>query len=260
MMLPLDRSIREPLWSQLHTDLLHRLSTGEFDHDFPAEAQLRDEYGVSRHTVREAMRRIRGAGLVRSGPGRTSEVLATTIEQPLGSLYSFFREAEDRGMTQTSIVLACAMTTNSRAAARLELPVDSELFTLERLRLTDGEPMAHDCVWLPGDIGRLLLGTDFTRTALYDELERHDVPRPAAGRERITATLLAPEMAEQLEVPYPAAGLTIERTGFSPRGPLECRLTTIRADRYALLMSWDGHGYTVNGQAPPAGSPEYPHP
>lgn len=246
---PLDRSGGEPLWSQLHTDLLRRLAAGDFSEGFPGEASLRDEYKVSRHTVREALRRIREAGLVQSGRGRQSQVLATTIEQPVGSLYSLFREVESRGMSQESIVLDCKLTDDPQAAARLDVAPDSGLFALERIRLAGGQPLAHDCVWLTAEVGGQLLGTDFTRTALYDELARHDIPRPEGGRERITATLLDASMTKYLQTPEPAAGLVIERTGLIDGVPMEYRRTTVRADRYALLVAWTNRGYDVGGFA-----------
>ncbi|MGB6020744.1 MAG: GntR family transcriptional regulator [Ornithinimicrobium sp.] len=248
-MTQIDRTSREPLWSQLHTDLLRRLAAGDFSDGFPGEAHLRQEYGVSRHTVREALRRIREAGLVRSGRGRSSEVLATVIEQPLGGLYSLFREIEARGMTQESIVLACRLAEEPQAAARLALDPRAELFALERVRLADGEPLAHDCAWLPGHIGTPLLHTDFSRTALYDELDRHGIPRPDGGRERITATNLSPASADYLNVSPGTAALVIERTGLWRGEPIECRRTTIRSDRFALLMSWSGSGYEIQGEA-----------
>ncbi|CAN5399462.1 GntR family transcriptional regulator [soil metagenome] len=248
-MITIDRTSREPLWSQVHADLLTRLAAGEFSNGFPGEAQLRQEYGVSRHTIREALRRIREAGLVRSGRGRSSEVMATAIEQPLGSMYSLFREIEARGMVQESIVLACTLAVEPQAAAHLDLAPDTELFALERVRLAEGEPLAHDCVWLPGEIGAPLLHTDFSRTALYDELDRRRIPRPDGGRERITATNLSKAGAEQLNVTPGAAALVIERTGLWRGRPIECRRTTIRADRFTLLMSWTSKGYDIQGQA-----------
>lgn len=244
----IDRTSREPLWSQVHADLLRRLAAGEFSGGFPGETRLRGEYGVSRHTVREALRRIRAAGLVRSGRGRSSEVLTTTIEQPLGSIYSLFREIEAQGMTQESLVLACTLATEPLAAERLALAPDNELFALERIRLAEGEPLAHDCVWLPGVIGAPLLGTDFGHTSLYAELERHHIPRPDGGRERITATNLSETRAEQLHVPTGTAALVIERTGLFHDEPIECRRTTIRADRFTLLMSWTTNGYDIDSQ------------
>ncbi|ANS77693.1 putative transcriptional regulator of N-Acetylglucosamine utilization, GntR family [Serinicoccus hydrothermalis] len=241
----LDRTSAQPLWAQLHADLLRRLEAGEFTRGFPAEGELREEYAVSRHTVREALRRIRAAGLVRSGRGRRSEVLATTIEQPLGGLYSMFAEVEARGMRQTSRVLSCGVTREVRAAQALGLPPQTDLFGLQRLRLADDVPLAHDCVWMPASLAGDLVGTDFTRTALYEELERHGVARPDGGYERIAAAVLDDELAELLEVDPPAAGLVIERTGTLQGSPVECRRTTVRADRYALTLSFDADGFTV---------------
>ncbi|WP_192796652.1 GntR family transcriptional regulator [Serinicoccus kebangsaanensis] len=241
----LDRTSAQPLWAQLHADLLRRLEAGEFTRGFPAEGELREEYAVSRHTVREALRRIRAAGLVRSGRGRRSEVLATTIEQPLGTLYSMFAEVESQGLAQTSTVLRCGITKNEQAATALGLATDTDLFGLERVRLADGMPLAHDDVWMPASVAAPLVSSDFTRTALYTELERHGMSRPDGGRERITATLLGPEQAQQLGVRSPTAALLIERTGTLEGQPVECRRTTVRADRYALTMSFGPNGYHV---------------
>ena len=47
-----------PLWAQLEGALKHRLDAGEFDERFPTDIELVDEYGVSRHTVREAIRHL----------------------------------------------------------------------------------------------------------------------------------------------------------------------------------------------------------
>lgn len=61
---PLVRSASRPLWAQLRDDLMARLGAGEFAAAFPGELALTAEYGVSRHTVREALRRLRADGLV----------------------------------------------------------------------------------------------------------------------------------------------------------------------------------------------------
>src|SRR4051794_41958167 len=67
----LDRTRATPLWEQLLTDLRRRLDHDEFAAAFPGELALVAEYGVSRHTVREAVRRLREEGLVIAGRGRT---------------------------------------------------------------------------------------------------------------------------------------------------------------------------------------------
>ena len=63
---PLDRHSPMPLWAQLHDDLTRRLALGAFDQGFPGENELVDTYAASRHTVREALRRLREAGVLES--------------------------------------------------------------------------------------------------------------------------------------------------------------------------------------------------
>ena len=65
----LDRASPVPLWAQLHSDISRRLEAGEFAETFPAEMSLVAQYGVSRNTVREAMRRFRTDGVVVAARG-----------------------------------------------------------------------------------------------------------------------------------------------------------------------------------------------
>src|SRR5215813_6410797 len=85
----LDRSSPLPLWAQLRTDLRRRLDEGAFDEEFPGELALVEEYGVSRHTVRSALRDLRAEGLVVAERGRRPRRAShDLITQPLGALYS----------------------------------------------------------------------------------------------------------------------------------------------------------------------------
>lgn len=54
-----------PLWAEVLADLRARLEGGEFDERFPTDRELISHYGVSRHTVREA---VRGLGRVERRP------------------------------------------------------------------------------------------------------------------------------------------------------------------------------------------------
>lgn len=256
----LSRKGEQPLWEQLHADLLRRLGRGEFSEVFPGEIELREQYGVSRHTVREALRRIRESGLIDSGRGRSTKVLATGIEQSLGGLYSLFQEVEARGIEQRSLVLDRGLRVDAHAARQLGRPVDEPLFYLERLRLAGQEPLAHDRVWLPADIGTPLLGADFTHAALYDELIRRSGVRPTGGSERISAVVPTPEQAASLQVPAGAACFAIERLGrVRNQPPIEYRLSLVRGDRFSLLTSWTPQGVRLGASGRPgtrgAGTP-----
>ena len=94
----LDRRGATPLWVQLLADLRRRLGAGEFSATFPGELALVAEYRVSRHTVREALRRLREEGLVVAERGRPPRLASPTeIAQPLGTPYSLFQSVEATG-------------------------------------------------------------------------------------------------------------------------------------------------------------------
>lgn len=243
---PLDRVSPMPLWAQLRDDLLRRLQAGEFAGGFPGELQLTQEYAVSRYTVREAVRRLREGGLVEAARGRPSVVTATTIEQPLGSLYSLFRAVESQGMRQHSDVLAQELVRDDEVAARLGGAPGDELFHLARLRYADDEPLARDRVWLPAALARDLLDADFSHGALYDQLASRCGIRLDGGTERITAVRPAPATRTLLGLPRDVACLAIERIGMLGGRPLEYRLTEVRGDRYAVTTEWSpSRGYRV---------------
>ncbi len=242
---PVDRHSPVPLWSQVLDDLQRRLASGAPADRFPTEAELVAEYGVSRHTVRDALRRLRDSGVLESVRGRGTRVSGVPIEQPLGSLYSLFAVVEERGMAQRSDVLALRIEQDAEAASRLDLAPDAELLHLSRLRRADDEPLALDQAWLPAELARPLLEADFARAALYDELAARTGVRPDGGEERITAVMPDGLTRELLEVPPEQACLRVERTGCAGPRCVEYRLTIVRGDRFAVLAQWTPSGYRV---------------
>lgn len=250
----LDRDDPLPLWAQLQRELTRRLGAGAFDAAFPGEVELQRTYQVSRHTVREALRRLREAGLLDTARGRSTRVRTPAIEQPLGSMYSLFRQVEAQGLHQRSDVLAQDLRTDEVAATALGLAPDAQLFHLERVRFAGGLPLAHDRLWLPAELGRPLLRTDFSHAALYDELATISGVRLTGGRERISAVVPNPRERALLSVPRGVACLSVVRTADRGGGPLEYRHSLVRGDRYALLTSWSPAGYRVGADPAEVGA------
>jgi GntR family transcriptional regulator len=247
----LDRQAPSPLWAQLEADLTRRVQSGEFDSAFPGEHRLMSDYDISRHTVREALRRLRDAGLIDASRGRGTWVRRTAIEQPLGSLYSLYREIQSRGMVSTSRVIAQAMTRDAAVAPSLGMDEDALLFYLERVRFADGSPLAHDRIWLPADIGEPLMDADFSTGALYDELAARCGVRLTGGHERITG--IVPDRRERalLSVPQDVACLEVHRSGVLRERVVEHRHAVVRADMFSVIAQWSPRGYTVGASAGP---------
>lgn len=243
----LDRLAGAPLWSQLLADLRRRLEHDEFAVAFPGELALVAEYGVSRHTVREAVRRLREEGLVIAGRGRTPRrAEPTEIEQPLGEIFSLFTAVEATGQVQRSVVRTLDVRADGVVAAKLGLEESTPLVHLERLRLADEDPLAVDRVWLPERLAAPLLDVDFSRTALYTVYAARCGVRVTGGNERVRAVVPTAAERELLGVGQGVAAFAIDRLGRAGDRPVEWRQTLVRADRFRVTAEFSAReGYRM---------------
>lgn len=246
---PVDRASALPLWAQVYADLQRRLDDGEFTGAFPGELALVAEYAVSRHTVREALRRLRFAGIVVAERGRAPRVAPPqVIEQPLGALYSLFASVEAAGQVQRSVVRALDIRADAAVAARLALAESTPLLYLERLRLAAEAPLAVDRVWLPASLAAPLLEADFTHTALYGELARRCGLRLSGGREHLRAVVPTSAECAALGIGDGIGAFAIERLACSGDHPVEWRYTLIRGDRFTVSAQFSArNGYRLAG-------------
>ncbi len=247
----LDRTGAVPLWQQLHDDLVRRIERGEFPDTFPGEIELVESYAVSRHTVREAVGRLRREGVIQSSRGRSSVVSPGLIAQDMGAMYSLFHELESRGMEQRSEVRVVERRPDAVVADRLGLSGQSDLVYIERLRLADETPIAWDCVWLDPELASGLLEVDLTHTALYDEWRRVAGVRLTGGHETIRAVLPTGGQHELLRMDADEAALLVERVGLVGNRAVEYRRTLVRGSRLSLTAQWSSarvYQVSVTGQ------------
>ncbi|MGZ4269959.1 MAG: GntR family transcriptional regulator [Solirubrobacteraceae bacterium] len=233
-MAALDRSSPMPLWAQLHADLRARLGAGEFADRFPTDQELVAAYGVSRQTVREAVRRLTDSGVLERERGRGTRV--RSFEYLGGSLASLYEQIEAQGAEQRSVVLARERTTDPGIAARLELPPNAVLVHIQRLRLADGEPVALDSAWLGEELGAPLLDADLTHTGIYPELRSSAAVEVDGGTEHLVPVVPSADERAALKLPRGVAAFSIERLARHRGRPVEWRRTLVRGDRYTITL------------------------
>ncbi len=240
-MASLDRTSPLPLWAQLAADLRERIAASEFDERFPTDEELVRHYGVSRQTVRQAVRDLGEAGMVERQRGRGSFLRRPpALELPVGAFYSLARSIVERGLEEHSHVLAFRSARDASAAARLRLGPEAALTLLERLRFAGDEPLALDRSWLPADIGAALDPVALETGSLYEAIAARANLRVTGGSERIRAA--APDAATRklLALPGGEAVLVIERLALAGERPVEWRVSTVRGDRFSFTAEWPG--------------------
>lgn len=226
------------MWQAIDRELRLRLARGEFDDRFPTDRELVEEYQVSRHTIREAVRGLQEEGLISRRRGQGSQRTPESFSQPLGTIYSLYQSIEDSGVVQASVVVTQEERHDEQAAKVLDLPADQPLFYLERTRLAGNRPLALDQVWLPLPLASPLLEANFAHTALYEELRRRCGVVPEKGVETSRPIVLDRPAAVRLGLSEGDPAFEIDRRTWAEDRPLEWRLTVVRGDRYHFRSEW----------------------
>lgn len=136
-----------PKYYQVAAQLRHKISVGEFRQadQLPTEERLMQMFGVSRGTVRKALGVLLSEGVVESRQGLGTFVKTAVHTTNHFSLISFNDEMHRQGRTPTTRLLKNEqLLADANLADRLQIQPGGPVRHIERLRLADGEPVAHE--------------------------------------------------------------------------------------------------------------------
>jgi GntR family transcriptional regulator len=204
----------------------------------PSDADLCEEFGVSRMTARNAMQRLAQEGLVERIPGRGTFVAEQPVHRQAGNLLSFSDEMRRRGRVPSSKVLRRA-TRPGQARELARLDIAGNVFELVRLRLADGDPIAIETSVFDPALAATLEAADLEAGSLFDALAAAG-RIPTAGRGELGAAPAAAEDAQHLRL-LEGAPLLIERRLIHDEAgrPLELTESRYAAGRYSLEVAFD---------------------
>ncbi|GJF23771.1 GntR family transcriptional regulator [Streptomyces sp. HO565] len=231
----LDRGSPVPLYHQLAQQLEAAIERGVLTPGnlLGNEAGLSVRLGLSRPTVRQAVRSLVDKGLVVRRRGVGTQVVHSRARRPLrlSSLYDD-REAAGQG-TATRVLRNETVPAGAGVAAALGVAEGAGVTVLERLRLTHGRPVAVLCNYLPGglldlDTGRL------ESTGLFRMMRAAGITLHSACQ-TVGARSATREEAARLDEGEGAALLTMRRTAYDATGrPVEYGTHLYRASLYSF--------------------------
>lgn len=205
----------------------------------PNERDLSQRLGVSRMTLRNALRHLIDQGLIYSVHG-----VGTFVAEPRMSkevlFSSFTDDMRRRGLTPSSrILVQRVLPATELVAAALAMDPGELVYNVERVRLADNEPICLESAFFPAAELPNLLEHDLS-LSLYALLRDHYRRPVVRAVTSVTARTLTTRQAEQLGDRNRAPALGFERTGFDQRGvPLEYCQATYRSGRIDLRYTVD---------------------
>ena len=226
-----------PRYYEIEQALRSRIAALDAHAPLPSDAQLCDEFGVSRMTARNAVQRLVQEGLVYRVPGRGTFVAAEDAHRTATRILSFSDEMRRRGREPSSWLVESVVRPASEDE-RSRLGAD-DVAVLRRVRLAGGERLALETAVFPASRVAHLLEGDLERVSVFALLAEAGL-LPTAGHAAIAAEAATSEDARLLGVRRGEPLLVERRLIRDQHGdPLEWTESRYVGSRYGLDVDFD---------------------
>jgi len=206
----------------------------------PTEAELCSKYGVSRHTVREAIRKLRDLGLVSRHQGVGTRVENTDISGrfvlSLDSVTDIWQYVQiTKFMPQSKKVIA-------GTDAEIPLPSignDEQWLLTEGLRFIAGQPLpvSYSAVHINGAFRGIVDQIGQKQVPIFSMVERRYGLKVVEIKQEISAILVPPRMVKPLKVkPNSPALCIIRRYITADNITIEVGRSITPGDRFTYAM------------------------
>lgn len=243
-----------PKVEQVASRLREQIASGALaaGDELPSEADLMDAFGVARGTIRLALTRLRGEGLVRAEVGRgwfvqLSRPVLWHLQRPednertdVSPSDAWSEDVREQGRTPTEERQTVVLVPEPRIAALLELGDDDEVVIRRRLRYVDDELCAVADTIFPRDLVKdsEIAGARDVLPGTLAVLERLGYPvDPRHNRDSIVSRPATAAEAETFGKGSGDSMLEVTRTRFTAQGrPVAVTMVTAPGDKVIIIL------------------------
>ncbi|KQZ90257.1 GntR family transcriptional regulator [Phycicoccus sp. Root563] len=227
-----DKTADTPAFKQIAQGIREAVSLGRLQpgDQVPSEAQLMEQFGVARMTVRQALADLRAEGLLRAEHGRGVFVRDRPVVRRVASdrfarrhrdqgQAAFLAEAEGVGAPSVDEIEVGSEVASTDVREALGLTSRAKVVARRRRYLMDGQPVELAQSFVPHAIanGTKIADADTGPGGIYARLEElgHEL---AEFSEEVAARMPSPEERRRLRLPTGTPVLTVRRIAFDREG------------------------------------------
>ena len=216
----------------------------------PSEFEIVSRLGVSRATATQALRDLEQRGLVYRRQGRGTFVADTDrairTNQP-GILPSFSEDLRKAGrVTRERVIALEIVPAPDEVASALGLLTGEDVWRVERVIVSDDEPVVHVTSWLPCSVFSTLTRSAIEESSLYEQLAtvNGSPGRPCFADEHWSAASAPATTAPLLELATDMPVMRVVRTAYlHDQTPAEYVISYVRGETFAVSIHIDAHNH-----------------
>jgi GntR family transcriptional regulator len=229
-----------PAYLRIAEDLRGRIESGEIPAGsaLPSERALCQQYAVSRMTLRQACGILESDGLIQRRRGSGTFAAPKRIRKRQQEMRGFTEEIRARGGKPSSKLLAFhEVEPDPETREFFGVPARERIYEIERVRLSDGVPLALEKVAVPCRLCPNLDRFQLETQSLYAILEENYGLTLAYCIEEISASRSTARQRRILAAPASTPLLAIQRHAFTANDtPVEFAVTMYRGDLYSAIV------------------------
>lgn len=227
-----------PVYFQLAEDLKEKILSGDLKPGdaLPSEAQLGEQYGISKMTVRNGLRLLAEEGLIESFRGKGSFVARPNLNELILKLsYQSLESSSNHDVKFLGIHIVSA---DESVASLLQIKPGSKLIQFRRLLLIDEEHIAVENRYLTYRRGQPLVENEIKYADFPEAVANHTGMVSERNQVTITAVPLSLTDSELLQTMEGIPALKIEQLVYGRQSnPLGLSIMICHGEKYHLVAS-----------------------
>jgi GntR family transcriptional regulator len=207
-----------PLYIQIAEGLLARIGSGELapGDRLPPERELSETLGVTRMTLRQALRVLETQGLLVRRQGIGTYIAKPKIERAAGQLSPCTKVMQQRGYaTGARVIMLQRQPVEIAVANQLKLPVSALVYYGHRLRLINQEPVLLEKFIFPAHRFPNFEQHDLVSRSMYEIMETEYRIKVSQAEQSLEAVSATEYEAGLLEIEVGAPLMLEQRLGLT---------------------------------------------